>query len=156
MGLDSVECFANIYLAQRPLTTEEHCRLMALAGVHLCPSLAEGFGHTINQARSISGLIITTDAPPMNELIDETCGILVPTNPHRATTMAVLNPTRAKHYPPEIARYAAAPVGEVALMAAIRRALKMPQAEKAVLCAAARARYDGDRAVFIRTIANLI
>lgn len=47
-------------------------------GVHICTSQMEGFGHYINEARSIGALIITLDAPPMNELIDSSCGILVP------------------------------------------------------------------------------
>ncbi|HEY7299098.1 MAG TPA: hypothetical protein VH684_14430 [Xanthobacteraceae bacterium] len=47
------------------------------AGVHLCPSSVEGFGHYINEAKSMGALIVTTDAPPMNELVDETCSVLV-------------------------------------------------------------------------------
>jgi SAM-dependent methyltransferase len=39
----------------------------------------EGFGHYINEARSIGALVVTLDAPPMNELIDSTCGVLIPT-----------------------------------------------------------------------------
>ena len=47
-------------------------------GIHICTSQMEGFGHYINEARSAGALIITLDAPPMNELIDPTCGILIP------------------------------------------------------------------------------
>ena len=47
-------------------------------GIHICTSQMEGFGHYINEARAIGVLIITIDAPPMNELIDSSCGILIP------------------------------------------------------------------------------
>lgn len=37
--------------------------------VHLCPSSYEGFGHYINEARSVGAFIITTNASPMREMV---------------------------------------------------------------------------------------
>lgn len=46
-------------------------------GLHLCPSETEGFGHYINEARSVGALILTTNVAPMNELVDDKSGVLV-------------------------------------------------------------------------------
>jgi len=52
-------------------------QLMNECAVHLCPSITEGFGHTIGEALSCGALVISTDAPPMNELINPGRGILI-------------------------------------------------------------------------------
>ena len=50
--------------------------LMNRAGIHLCPSETEGFGHYISEALSTQAIVITTHAPPMNELVHERFGFL--------------------------------------------------------------------------------
>lgn len=42
---------------------------------HLCPSIYEGFGHYIWEALSMGNIVITTNAPPMNEFIEPEYGI---------------------------------------------------------------------------------
>lgn len=67
----------SIHLVTQKVTRNEVTRLMNTYALHLCPSKTEGFGHYINEARSCKAVIVTTDGPPMNELIDEKTGFLV-------------------------------------------------------------------------------
>ena len=46
-------------------------------GIHVCPSETEGFGHYIMEALSVKSLVITTNSPPMNELITPQRGFLI-------------------------------------------------------------------------------
>ena len=58
----------NITLFNK-LPYDEYTQILNKAGIVLCCSLAEGFGHYINESKYYGNLILTTDAPPMNELI---------------------------------------------------------------------------------------
>lgn len=67
----------NIALIDYEISQSQLQTLMNQIGCHLCPSLAEGWGHYIDEARAIGALIISNDAPPMNELVTHTFGLLV-------------------------------------------------------------------------------
>ncbi len=47
-------------------------RLMNECQFHVLPSSAEGWGHAIHESLGCSGILITTDFPPMNEFIGAT------------------------------------------------------------------------------------
>lgn len=66
----------NIDIVTEYLDRSSLQRLMNRAGIHLCPSETEGFGHYISEALSTQAIVITTDAPPMNELVQEGFGFL--------------------------------------------------------------------------------
>lgn len=56
--------------------------------IHLCLSETEGFGHYISEALSTGAVVITTDAPPMNEFVtDKRCLVKASsTNPQNLAT----------------------------------------------------------------------
>lgn len=58
-------------------TDAERNRLMNEASIHVCPSIAEGWGHYITEAMSVGATVVTTDASPMNEHIRPQWGYLL-------------------------------------------------------------------------------
>ena len=75
-------CFQRI---EKPLLLE----IQNKCTFHLCPSECEGFGHYIWEAKSCRGIVITTDAPPMNEMVTEGVdGFLVKANISRRVKFA--------------------------------------------------------------------
>jgi hypothetical protein len=59
---------------------EDLDKLQAYHLNHICLSAVEGYGHYINEARGHSAFVVTTDYPPMNELINDDCGYLIKPN----------------------------------------------------------------------------
>lgn len=54
---------------RRRVTEQELVSLMNSHFCHVMPSAYEGYGQVLHEARGVGQIIITTDAPPMNELI---------------------------------------------------------------------------------------
>lgn len=94
-------------------------------GIHLCPSRSEGWGHHIVEGLSVGAVVVTTDALPMNELVNPRCGVLVPvawSEPRHLGTC---------HH-----------VDTVALERSIEALVAMPAADKEAIGVAARQRYE--------------
>jgi glycosyltransferase involved in cell wall biosynthesis len=69
---------SNIQVIDRFIEDDVLAAMQREAGLHLCPSEVEGFGHTLAEGMSVGAVVVTTDAPPMNELVTAERGVLVP------------------------------------------------------------------------------
>ena len=67
MGIDAKR--GNIDFIHDFLPKSKLQALQNQCGFHICPSETEGFGHYIMEALSCSAVVVTTNAPPMNEFI---------------------------------------------------------------------------------------
>lgn len=61
----------NLVLITEFLSDEKLKTLMNTTAVHLCPSRFEGFGHYLNEARSVGAIVLYSNAQPMNELFED-------------------------------------------------------------------------------------
>jgi len=56
---------------------------------HLMPSAMEGYGHSLHEAEAVGAVILTTDAPPMNEVSHDATLLIPPAafRKHKDTTL---------------------------------------------------------------------
>ncbi|MCG6114768.1 MAG: glycosyltransferase [Mesorhizobium sp.] len=130
---------ANVTLVSGYVDDGELKRLQNECGIHLCPSRAEGWGHNIVEALSVGALAIVTNGPPMNELADADCALMVAWDRSEPRHLGT-----CFH------------VERGALEAAIETAIAMPEAEKLRISAAAGARYEEIDKGFRSRIARLV
>ena len=79
----------NIAIHAGKMASDVYFQALGANGIHLCTSAAEGFGHYINEARAMSAVAVVLDAPPMNELIDRDCGVLLHPSAERPLGLGV-------------------------------------------------------------------
>jgi hypothetical protein len=70
-------CPSNVSLVTSKLSAPEVWTLQDSVPIHICISESEGFGQIIAEAMNAGAVVITTDGPPMNELVTPERGILV-------------------------------------------------------------------------------
>lgn len=108
-------------------------------GIHLCPSLSEGWGHYIVEAMSCRAVTVTTDGPPMNELVGDNRGILIPVGKSEPRHLG-----RNFHVDP------------AALEAAIGELISSPPEKMEMLGAAGRQWFEENAAAFPKRFAQTV
>jgi len=129
----------NVDLIRRHLPDTELRELQNSHGVHLCPSISEGWGHYLAEAMSCRAVTVTTDAPPMNELVIADRGVLVPYHCSEPRHLG------RNYY-----------VDPAALETAIQSLVAMPRIEAERLGRNARTWYLENHDRFTQTIADCI
>ncbi len=125
----------NVRRIARHVSDSELCLMQNRHGIHLCPSLSEGWGHYIVEAMSCRAVVVVTDAPPMNELVEPARGIAVPysrTEPRHLGTNYFVNPSLLEQ--------------------AIERLLRMPDPRRRELGEAARQWFESNHRAFLRSL----
>jgi Glycosyl transferases group 1 len=131
----------NVEVITGTFPAAELSEAQRLHGIHLCPSAAEGFGHTLNEARAAGAVLVTTDAPPMRDLATaDATGFLVPVRPGDVTALR-----RSRRFP----------IRAEALADVVRQVTRTPPARLQEMGRAARARYDQDGLAFDAAIAAM-
>jgi glycosyltransferase involved in cell wall biosynthesis len=98
---------------------------------HLCLSETEGWGHYIAEAMSCKAVVITSDAPPMNELVSAERGVLVETTEGKPFNLITLR------------RF-----DEASLERAVEHVMAMPEVQRAAIGERARAWFLSNGAAF--------
>ena len=122
---------ANIEIISEHLDDRALKVMQNECALHVCPSEAEGFGHVLLESMSTEALTITTDAPPMNEMITRETGLLAAAERSEPMHLGM--------------RYF---VDRAALERTIETALSMSERERKTLGAAARSRFDSSNGAF--------
>ncbi|ETL30260.1 hypothetical protein L917_16576 [Phytophthora nicotianae] len=79
------------------LERSKFTKLTADTTFFMCPSVSEGYGHYINQARAAGAVVVTTDLSPMNELITNDTGFLIPVERRKHPKMLMGGAYRGQH-----------------------------------------------------------
>lgn len=151
-----VERKDNVFLTRSYLNNNILNHLIMRASIHLCPSLMEGWGHIINQGRMAGSIVITTDSPPMNELIQNgKNGITIPIDQKKSYKMEMLNPIYKKYYVYPIKNMPIYLIDKYSMMSAVRYAITLSSEKREQLGKNAFKSYLEDTKFFIEKIQEL-
>jgi len=129
----------NVRLIDDYLDDAELQRLQNRHLFHLCPSETEGFGHHLVEGMSVGAIVLTTDAPPMNEMVAADCGVRAAysrTGMQRLATTYFVDP--------------------VALEAGVEHLLALDAEERCRRSGAARAWWEANDRAFRQRLADAV
>jgi hypothetical protein len=129
----------NVHLRLGWMSRQDYLETSAAHGIHICTSEHEGFGHYINEARAMGALVVTTDAPPMNELVDPESGVLA---------------KASEQYP--CAFGTGFKIGKDAMETAIEQVLSLSPETRRALGIAGRERFIKEKEQFRRNIIEML
>uniref|UniRef100_M4C2D9 Glycosyl transferase family 1 domain-containing protein n=1 Tax=Hyaloperonospora arabidopsidis (strain Emoy2) TaxID=559515 RepID=M4C2D9_HYAAE len=141
--------------------TNEFGKLIAESAFFMCPSKMEGYGHYINQARASGGLIVSTDLPPMNELLTPASGVLITVKRQAHPRQMLGGLFVGEHGLKEVEGFVGAVQGS-GVCQAVETVLAMTPAEREMMGARAKRQYFVDMKFFaskmkeLRTLAHEI
>ena len=121
---------ANVAWRRERVDDDALRQLQNAHAFHLCPSETEGYGHYIGEAMSVGAVVVTVDAPPMNE-IPPGHALFCAATPLGTQSLATLYGFNAD-----------------AMAGLIERCIAMDAAERDAIGAMARARYEDHQARF--------
>lgn len=123
----------------KPDDYRELRRLQNSHAFHVCLSETDAWGHYLVEALSVGAVTLTTDAPPMNELITPERGVLV--GFASTGTMALAT----TYY-----------FDESALVRAVERVLALSADEQRQIGARARAWFEDNQRTFVARVASAV
>lgn len=121
------------------LTNEEVADYMNRFQFHIMPSKYEGYGHYIHEAMSCQGVVLTTDAAPMNDFAGIPKELLIPVQRKEAVRAAYFN-----HVSP------------LGVAAAVRKAMELSPIAIEELGNRARIGFLSEREQFRKTFETLV
>lgn len=71
------ECPQNVEYIDTFVRFEDYNRLAGSSLFHIYATEVEGFGHSINEAMAQGAVVLVTNAPPMNEIANSDCALLI-------------------------------------------------------------------------------
>lgn len=147
---------SNIALTNRRMLPVEFGKAIAESSFFLCPSVMEGYGHYINQARATGGVIVTTDVAPMNELVSGGfSGVLVPTTTYRDSHQFLGGASKAEHALRDVPGMVANVQTKDVCNAVEEVVLRTSVAKREAMARRARSEYHADTAHFAREMLRL-